>query len=90
MTRAVPRDPIYRQRRFSSEIIETCVGWYITYRLSYRDLAAMMAERGIVEVNNLPNTTKSGDFRLHEIVDAEPVSRRRAAGCAHFARKSRP
>jgi transposase-like protein len=22
--------------------------WYITYRLSYRDLVAMMAERGIV------------------------------------------
>jgi transposase-like protein len=48
MTRAVPRDPIYRHRRFSSEIIEACVRWYITYRLSYRDLAAMMAERGIV------------------------------------------
>jgi hypothetical protein len=31
-----------------SEIIELCVRWYITYRLSYRDLVAMMAERGIV------------------------------------------
>jgi hypothetical protein len=30
------------------EIIELCVRWYITYRLSYRDLAAMMAERGII------------------------------------------
>ena len=48
MTRAVRRDPIYRHRRFPSEVIETCVRWYITYRLSYRDLAAMMAERGIV------------------------------------------
>ena len=48
MTRAVRRDPIYRHRRFSPEIIETCVRWYITYRLSYRDLVAMMAERGIV------------------------------------------
>lgn len=46
MTRAVRRDPIYRHRRFSPEIIETCVRWYITYRLSYRDLVAMMAERG--------------------------------------------
>jgi transposase-like protein len=42
------RNPIYRGRRFSSEIIELCVRWYITYRLSYRDLVAMMAERGIV------------------------------------------
>jgi transposase-like protein len=43
----VARDPINRGRRFSSEIIELCVRWYIRYRLSYRDLVAMTAERGI-------------------------------------------
>ena len=48
MTQAIERDPIYRGRRFQTETIELCVRWYITYRLSYRDLAAMMAERGIV------------------------------------------
>ena len=47
MTRPIARDPIYRRRRFDAEVIELCVGWYITYRLSYRDLVAMMAERGI-------------------------------------------
>ena len=47
MPRARTRDPIYRQRRFPAEVIETCVRWYITYRLSYRDLVSMMAERGI-------------------------------------------
>lgn len=47
MTKAIPRDPIYRGRRFQSEIIELCVRWYLTYRLSYRDLVAMMAERGV-------------------------------------------
>jgi transposase-like protein len=47
MTKPIVRDPIYRRRRSDSEIIELCVRWYITYRLSYRDLAAMMAERGI-------------------------------------------
>lgn len=47
MTRAVARDPIYRRRRFSADIIELCVRWYITYRLSYRALVAMMAERNI-------------------------------------------
>lgn len=46
MTRAIKRDPIYRRRRFPPELIELCVRWYITYRLSYRDLVAMMAERG--------------------------------------------
>jgi transposase-like protein len=47
MPRAVSRDPIYHRRRFSAETIELCVRWYITYRLSYRDLAAMMSEQGI-------------------------------------------
>src|SRR6266478_3907283 len=48
MTKPIVRDLIYRRRRFDAEIIELCVRWYITYRLSYRDLVAMMAERGIV------------------------------------------
>src|SRR5467141_347505 len=48
MTQAIERDPIYRCRRFQSETIELCVRWYINYRLSYRDLVAMMAERGVV------------------------------------------
>ena len=47
MTKAIARDPIYRRRRFQSETIELCVRWYITYRLSYRDLVAMMAEHGV-------------------------------------------
>ena|SRR5687768_10616394 len=47
MTKPIARDPIYRRRRFETEIIELCVRWYITYRLSYRDLVAMMAERGL-------------------------------------------
>jgi hypothetical protein len=36
MIRPIARDPIYRRRRFEAEIIELCVRWYITYRLSYR------------------------------------------------------
>ena len=48
MTKPIIRDSIYRRRRFDAEIIELCVRWYITYRLSYRDLASMMAERGII------------------------------------------
>jgi glucose/arabinose dehydrogenase len=34
-------------RAFDADIIDLCVRWYITYRLSYRDLVEMMAERGI-------------------------------------------
>jgi transposase-like protein len=47
MTKPIARDLIYRRRRFDAEVIELCVRWYITYRLSYRDLVAMMEERGI-------------------------------------------
>lgn len=48
MTKRIERDAIYRRRRFSAETIELCVRWYITYRLSYRNLAAMMAERDVI------------------------------------------
>src|SRR5450755_911743 len=47
MTKPIARDAIYRKRVFDAEIIELCVRWYITYRLSYRDLVEMMAERGV-------------------------------------------
>ena len=47
MTQPIARDPIYLRRRFDREIVELCVRWYVTYRLSYRDLVALMAERGV-------------------------------------------
>jgi len=37
MPRAASHDPIYRRRRYTPELIELCVRWYVTYRLSYRD-----------------------------------------------------
>ena len=47
MTTPIARDAIYRKRVFDADIIELCVRWYITYRLSYRNLVEMMAERGV-------------------------------------------
>ncbi len=47
MAKPIARDPMYRRRSFDADFIELCVRWYITYRLSYRDLVAMMAERGV-------------------------------------------
>jgi transposase-like protein len=47
MTKPIARDPIYRRRVFDAEIIQLSVRWYITYRLSYRDLVELMAERGV-------------------------------------------
>src|SRR6266550_4415649 len=45
VTHPIGRDAIYRRRRFPRDVIETCVRWYLTYRLSYRDLVSLMAER---------------------------------------------
>jgi hypothetical protein len=47
VTQPIERDAIYRRRRFPRDVIDTCVRWYLTYRLSYRDLVALMAERDV-------------------------------------------
>jgi transposase-like protein len=47
VTQPIGRDAIYRRRRFPRDVIETCVRWYLTYRLSYRDLVSLMAEREV-------------------------------------------
>jgi len=47
MSKPIARDPMYRRRSFDADIIELCSRWYITYRLSYRDIVAMMGERGV-------------------------------------------
>ena len=41
------RHPMFKQRHFDDEIILLCVRWYVSYKLSYRDLVAMMLERGV-------------------------------------------
>jgi len=38
---------LFKGRHFDREIIVLCVRWYLTYKLSSRDLVQMMAERGI-------------------------------------------
>lgn len=38
---------LFHGRHFDRSIITLCVRWYITYKLSYRDLVEMMAERGV-------------------------------------------
>ena len=43
--KAVPE--IFKWRHFTPEIILLCVRWYLSYRLSYRDLVEMMDERGL-------------------------------------------
>ena len=47
MQRFVPVEELFKGRHFDQEIVVLNVRWYLTYKLSYRDLVAMMSERGI-------------------------------------------
>ena len=40
-------DDLFKGRHFDREIITLCVRWYLRYKLSFRDLVEMMAERGL-------------------------------------------
>ena len=47
MTRFVPVEELFKGRHFDREIVVLCVRWYLSFKLSYRDLVTMMLERGI-------------------------------------------
>lgn len=53
MSRFVPVEELFAGRHFDAEIVVLCVRWYLSFKLSYRDLVSMMSERGI----NLAHTT---------------------------------
>jgi transposase-like protein len=40
-------DHLFKRRHFDRLIITLCVRWYVRYKVSYRDLVEMMAERGL-------------------------------------------
>ena len=74
MPRFVPVEELFKGRHFNQEIVVLNGRWYVTYKLSYRDLVSMMGEPGI----DLAHTTilrwvqhSTGDSRsagaaLHE------------------------
>jgi transposase-like protein len=47
MTAATSTRDLFKGRQFDQEIIILCVRWYLSFKLSSRDLVEMMAERGI-------------------------------------------
>ncbi len=40
-------DDVFKGRHFDREVIILWVRWYVRYKLSYRDLVEVMAERGL-------------------------------------------
>src|SRR6185295_12545078 len=47
MRRFVSLDALFVGRHFDKQIIILCVSWYTSFKLSFRDLVIMMADRGI-------------------------------------------
>jgi len=47
VSRFVSADELFAGRHFDAEIVVLCVRWYLSFKLSYRDLVSMMSERGI-------------------------------------------
>ena len=46
-TQMLSMDDLFKGRHFDREIIILCVRWYLRFKLSFRDLVEMIAERGI-------------------------------------------
>ena len=46
VSRFVPVEELFAGRHFDAEIVVLCVRWYLSFKLSYRDLVSMMSERG--------------------------------------------
>ena len=47
MSRFVSVEELVAGRHFDKEVVVLCVRWYLSFKLSYRDLVSMMSERGI-------------------------------------------
>jgi transposase-like protein len=47
MARFLGLDELFGGRHFDREILVLCVRWYLRFKLSFRGLVEMMAERGM-------------------------------------------
>ena len=75
-------DRLFKGRHFDQEIIVLCVRWYLRYKLSFQDLAEMMAERRRLY---LAHTTRSC------LLDPSAMCRSsRSAGTASLAQLGGP
>ena len=45
--RKTARNPLFARRWFEDDIIVLCLRWYFRFKLSYRDLVAVLDERGL-------------------------------------------
>jgi transposase-like protein len=45
MARLAPVEELFAGRHFDAEIVVLCVRWYLSFKLSYRDLVRMSEHR---------------------------------------------
>ena len=48
MRRQTGRNPLFHRRRFSDDVIIFCVRWYLRFKFSYRDMAEVAWELGVL------------------------------------------
>ncbi len=46
--RSSPRNPLFSGRRFTDDVVTSCVRWYLRFKLSYRDMAEIAWELGVL------------------------------------------
>ena len=60
--RKTERNPLFAGRWFEDDIILLCLRWYFRFKLSYRDLAEILGERGLsIYRVKFPGATRSHD-----------------------------
>lgn len=48
MLRQTSRNPLFHRRHFADDVIILCVRWYLRFKLSYRDMAEIARELGVL------------------------------------------
>ena len=46
--RLTPRNPLFNRRHFTDDVIVLCVRWYLRFKLSYKDMAKIAWELGVL------------------------------------------
>jgi transposase-like protein len=46
--RRTPRNPLFNRRRFADDVVTLCVRWYLRFKLSYREMAEIAWELGVL------------------------------------------
>jgi transposase-like protein len=46
--RSIPRNPLFSGCRFADDVVTSCVRWYLRFKLSYRDMAEIAWELGVL------------------------------------------